>query len=131
MGLEKLTLKLQEAIQAAQRLASKSAHPELKSAHVLLELIQQEGGIVAPILEKAGVDLPRLKASIVNALDREPRLQGATAQPQISYGLRATLDAADEARIKLGDEYPQCGALLAGSDGGPIRRPESCWRRPE
>ena len=125
MGLEKLTIKLQEALQAAQRLASKSAHAELKSAHVLLELIQQEGGIVVPILEKAGVDLPVLKARVVTALDREPRMQGATAQPQISYGLRATLDAADEAREKLGDDYLSVehflvGALQAGTPAGKL-----------
>ncbi|MFP6866207.1 MAG: Clp protease N-terminal domain-containing protein, partial [Roseibacillus sp.] len=125
MGLENLTIKLQEALQAAQRLASKSAHAELKSAHVLLELIQQEGGIVVPILEKAGVDLPVLKARVVTALDREPRMQGATAQPQISYGLRATLDAADEAREKLGDDYLSVehflvGALQAGTPAGKL-----------
>ncbi|MFP6875666.1 MAG: ATP-dependent chaperone ClpB [Roseibacillus sp.] len=125
MGLEKLTIKLQEALQAAQRLASKSAHAELKSAHVLLELIQQEGGIVGPILEKAGVELPVLKARVVTALDREPRMQGATAQPQISYGLRATLDAADEAREKLGDDYLSVehflvGALQAGTPAGKL-----------
>ena len=125
MGLDKLTTKLQEALQAAQRLASKSAHPELKSAHVLLALIQQEGGIVVPILEKAGVELTRLKAAIVSALDREPQVQGASAQPQISYGLRATLDAADEAREKLGDEYMSVehfllGALKADSPAGKL-----------
>ena len=125
MGLDKLTVKLQEALQAAQRLASKSAHPELKSAHVLLELLQQEDGIVVPILEKAGVDLPVLKASIITELDREPKAQGATAQPQISYGLRTTLDAADEAREKLGDDYLSVehfliGALETGSPAGKL-----------
>ena len=42
MGLEKITQKLQEALQAAQGIASKSSHAELKSAHVLLALLQQE-----------------------------------------------------------------------------------------
>ena len=125
MGLDKLTNKLQEALQSGQRLASQSAHPELKSAHVLLSLLQQEGGIVVPILEKAGVELTKLKASIVTALDREPKAQGATAQPQISYGLRATLDAADKEREKLGDEYLSVehfllGALKADSPAGKL-----------
>jgi ATP-dependent Clp protease ATP-binding subunit ClpB len=125
MGLDKLTNKLQEALQAGQRVASQSAHPELKSAHVLLSLLQQEGGIVVPILEKAGVELTKLKASIVTALDREPKAQGATAQPQISYGLRATLDAADKEREKMGDEYLSVehfllGALKADSPAGKL-----------
>jgi len=57
MALDKLTQKLQEALQTAQGLASKSSHPELKSAHVLLALLQQEGGIATPILQKAGIDV--------------------------------------------------------------------------
>ena len=127
MGLDKLTNKLQEALQAAQRLASRSAHAELKSVHVLLALLQQEGGVVVPILEKAGVELTKLKAAVASALDREPRLQGATAQPQISYGLRATLEAADEAREKLGDEYLSVehfllGALRSDSPAGKLLR---------
>jgi ATP-dependent Clp protease ATP-binding subunit ClpB len=88
---------VQEALQTAQGIASKSAHSELKSAHVLLALLQQEGGITAPILQKAGVDVGRLKAAVAAALAREPSVQGATTQPQISVGLRATLDAADQA----------------------------------
>ncbi len=118
MGLDKLTIKLQEALQAAQRLAFKSAHPELKSAHVLLELLQQEGGIVVSLLEKAGVDLPVLKASIITTLDKEPRMQGASAQPQISCGLRATLDAADEVRMKLGDDFLSVEHFLLGAMEG-------------
>ena len=90
MGLEKITQKLQEALQSAQSIASKSAHAELKSLHVLLALIQQEGGIAVPILQKADVDVPLLKASVATALSRESSVQGATTQPQISVGLRVS-----------------------------------------
>jgi ATP-dependent Clp protease ATP-binding subunit ClpB len=76
MGLEKCTQKLQEALQSAQSIASKSAHSELKSAHVLLALLQQEGGITTPILQKAGVDVGRLKATVAAALLREPSVPG-------------------------------------------------------
>ncbi len=62
MGLDKITTKFQEALQAAQQLASRSAHAELKSLHALVALLQQDGGIAVPILEKAGVDVTRLKA---------------------------------------------------------------------
>jgi ATP-dependent Clp protease ATP-binding subunit ClpB len=115
MGLEKITQKLQEALQSAQSIASKSAHAELKSLHVLLALLQQEGGIAAPILQKAGVDLGRLKLSVAAALAREPSVQGASTQPQISVGLRATLDAADKARESLGDDYLSVEHFLLGS----------------
>jgi ATP-dependent Clp protease ATP-binding subunit ClpB len=115
MGLDKLTQKLQEALQSAQRIASKSAHSELKSPHVLLALLQQEGGIVTPILQKAGADVNRLKASVAAALAREPSVQGASTQPQISVGLRATLEAADEARESMGDDYLSVEHFLIGA----------------
>jgi ATP-dependent Clp protease ATP-binding subunit ClpB len=115
MGLEKITQKLQEALQSAQSLASKSAHAELKSAHVLLALLQQEGGIAVPILQKAGIDVMKLKSSVASALAREPSVQGASTQPQISVGLRATLDAADAARESLGDDYLSVEHFILGS----------------
>ena len=105
MGLEKITRKLQEALQSAQTLASRSSHAELKSAHVLLALLQQEDGIAVPILQKAGVDVAQLKAATAEALSREPSVQGAGTQPQISGGLRATLDAADQIREGMGDDF--------------------------
>ncbi len=115
MGLEKTTVKMQEALQAAQHIATQSAHPELKSTHVLLALVQQEGGITNPILEKAGVDSSALKAAIILTLDKEPKVQGATAQPQLSHGLRAALSSADQAREKLGDEYLSVEHFLLGA----------------
>ncbi len=118
MGLEKITQKLQEALQKAQSLASKSSHAELKSAHVLLALLQQEGGIAVPILQKAGVDVGKLKAATAEELSREPSVQGATTQPQISVGLRATLDASDAARESMGDDYLSVEHFIIGSLDG-------------
>jgi ATP-dependent Clp protease ATP-binding subunit ClpB len=125
MALDKLTNKMQEALQSAQGLASKSAHAELKSDHVLLTLLQQEGGIVVPILRKAGVEVAGLKAAVASELAREPRVQGAGSQPQISRGLRATLDAADEIRQELNDDYLSVehfllGALKADTPAGKL-----------
>ena len=115
MALDKLTQKLQEALQTAQGLASKSSHPELKSAHVLLALLQQEGGIATPILQKAGIDASQLKVAVAAALAMEVSVQGATTQPQISAGLRATLDEADKVREKLGDDFLSVEHFLLGA----------------
>ena len=125
MGLEKITQKMQEGLQSAQSIASKSSHSELKSNHVLLALLQQEGGITVPILQKAGVDVSQLKASVAAALAREPSVQGASTQPQISIGLRSTLDASDKARESLGDDYLSVehfilGALEGDSPAGKL-----------
>ena len=105
MGLEKITIKLQEALQGAQRLASKSGHAELKCEHLLLGLIQQEGGLAVHLLEKAGVDITVLKARLITILDRAPQVAGVSEQPQLERNLRATLDFADEVRAEMGDEF--------------------------
>ncbi len=115
MGLDKITQKLQEALQSAQSIASKSAHAELKSAHVLMALLQQQGGIATPILQRTGVDVAQLKASVAASLAREPSVQGASTQPQISVGLRATLDSADSVRESLGDDFLSVEHFLLGS----------------
>lgn len=115
MGLDKLTTKLQEALQQAQRMAAKSGHTELKGNHVLLALLSQEGGIAVPLLEKSGVDVTRLKAAVASAVAGEVRVQGASSQPQISYGLRAILDAADELREKMGDDFLSVEHFLGGA----------------
>jgi ATP-dependent Clp protease ATP-binding subunit ClpB len=115
MALDKLTQKLQEALQTAQGLASKSSHPELKSGHVLLALLQQEGGIATPILQRAGVDVAQLKAAVAAVLAKEVSVQGASTQPQISAGLRSTLDDADEVREKMGDDFLSVEHFLLGS----------------
>jgi len=125
MGLDKLTQKLQEALQAAQGLASKSSHPELRSTHVLLALLQQEGGITTPILQKAGVDVPMLKAAVAGALATEVSVQGASNQPQISAGLRSTLDQSDTIREKMGDDFLSVehfllGAMIGDSPAGKL-----------
>ena len=125
MGMEKMTNKLQEGLQSAQQLAIRAAHSELRSSHLLLALLQQDGGIVVPILEKAGLDLTQLKAALATALGNEPRVQGAGSQPQMSYGLRVTLDGADKMREKMGDEFLSVehalfGMLATDSPGGKL-----------
>ena len=113
--MNKMTIKLQEALQSAQQIAMRSAHAELKSTHVLLALLQQEGGIVTPILEGAGVDITTLKASVASELANLPTMQGATSEPQLSYGMKSTLNEADKAREKLGDEFLSVEHFLLGA----------------
>ena len=120
--MNKLTTKLQEALQSAQQMALRSAHPELRSTHLLLALLQQEGGIVAPLIEKAEGDPTSLKASVALALDAVPRVQGAGSQPHMSYGLRSVLDQGEKIREAMGDEYLSVEHIVLGmlKDSGPV-----------
>ena len=115
MGLDKITIKLQEALQGAQRLASTSDHAELKSEHLLLGLLQQKEGLAIPSLEKAGANLTALKANLITALDKEPRVQGASTQPHLGNDLKSTLDVADEIRSEMADEFLSVEHVLLGA----------------
>lgn len=110
-----MTIKLQEALQQAQQLAMRMSHAELKSEHVLKELLGQDGGIAVPLLEKAGVQIAALKQAVADSLEKMPTVSGASSQPQISYGLKSTLDAADKSREGLGDEYLSVEHFLLGA----------------
>lgn len=127
--MNKLTTKLQEALQSAQQIALRSAHPELRGTHLLLALLQQDGGLMTPLVEKAGGNPTSLKAAVVSALDGEPRVEGAGSQPQMSYGLRSALDKADQIREEMEDdflsvEHAVLGILKDNSPAGKLLEKE-------
>jgi len=127
--MNKLTTKLQEALQSARQIALRSAHPELRGTHLLLALLQQDGGLMTPLVEKAGGNPTSLKAAVVSALDGEPRVEGAGSQPQMSYGLRSALDKADQIREEMEDdflsvEHAVLGILKDNSPAGKLLEKE-------
>ena len=109
-----MTNKVQEALQATQRLTAQSAHAELRPEHLLQALLQQEGGLIAPLLEKAGAQVPTLLQNLHTWLEREPKQQGYASQPQLSQAMSRVLDAADHERESLADEYLSVEHLLLG-----------------
>ena len=112
--MQKMTIKLQEALQSAQHLAGKSSHAELKSLHLIYELIQQDGGMTVPLFEHAQLDVTRLKAQVVLALDKENKVTGGTSQSSVSYDLKETLNKAEEAMKKMGDSFLSVEHFLIG-----------------
>ncbi len=78
MNIQKYTEKAQEAIAGAQQLADREGHPEITPEHVLLTLIEQQGGIVPEILRKMNID-PAMAATAVKAeLAKLPSAQGGS-----------------------------------------------------
>src|SRR5947199_3801181 len=86
MQQDKFTIKSQEAIQAAQRLADDRRNPQTTPEHVLAILLEQEGGVVAPVLRKLGVDPAAVRQRLNVALDGLPTLRGGTAAPEPAGG---------------------------------------------
>src|SRR5437870_10729624 len=96
MNLERYTVKSQEALERAQRLARDRSHQELQPEHLLASLLEDRDGTVAAVLSKLGVSRDTLLAQASEALDRLPRVSGG-ASSYLGTGLRAVLDRAEDA----------------------------------
>src|SRR6266566_1658118 len=105
MRLDKFTIKAQEALQTGQGMADQLGHQEVLPEHVLAALIDQEEGIIPPLLQKLGVNPRSLRAELQQALDRLPKVQGGSGQLYLSQRLRRDLDKAQEEAQRLKDEY--------------------------
>jgi ATP-dependent Clp protease ATP-binding subunit ClpB len=117
MNFNKLTVKAQEAIVDAQNLARGAGNPELTPEHLLLALVRQEGGIVAPILNKLGVTPGTVEAEVAAELAKFSKVGGASAEPGTSSTLRKVFDTAFESAERFNDEYVSTEHLLLGIAG--------------
>src|ERR1700751_1180526 len=106
--------KPQEAPQAAQRLADERRNPQTMPEHVLAVLLEQDGGIVVPVLRKLGVDPAAVRQANSEALDALPKIQGS-ASPEPAGGsselVQILRDAENEMR-ELKDEYVSTEHLM-------------------
>ncbi|HEU5069050.1 MAG TPA: ATP-dependent chaperone ClpB [Verrucomicrobiae bacterium] len=124
MQMDRLTIKAQEALQAAQNLAREFSHQELDSEHLLLALTQQPESLVPELLEKLGVATPKLTADLNQELARRHKVQGG-ADTFAGQTLRKALDAAETEARKLKDDYISTEHLLLGiveTAGGSLKK---------
>ncbi len=113
MHPDRFTIKAQEALAAAQRIAGARANPEVDPNHLLVALLEQEGGIVAPVLRRAGGDPESVRRKANEALDALTTVSGeGTAAPAIGRALTQALAKADEEARGMGDEYVSAEHLL-------------------
>ncbi|HYS96021.1 MAG TPA: ATP-dependent chaperone ClpB [Chthoniobacterales bacterium] len=105
MRIDRFTQKMQEALQAAQDVASQFNHQEITNEHFLSALLDQSDGIAQPLLEKIGVPVNRLRERLTGELERQPRVTGAAVDIRLSNELRSVLDSAEKEMAKLKDEY--------------------------
>jgi ATP-dependent Clp protease ATP-binding subunit ClpB len=109
---DRLTVKSSEAITDAVTRARQAGNPQVHDSHLLLALLQQEEGIVVPILQKLGVQIPALTEAIEREIARYPKQ--SDAQPSLAREVSAVLDTAEAEAKKLGDEYVSVEHLLVG-----------------
>src|SRR5215210_7751847 len=87
MQLDRFTTKSRQALEAATSLAAARNHPETTPEHLLAVLLEQEDGIVVPVLTKLGARPEAIRGDVNAALDRLPTIQGAATEPTVSREL--------------------------------------------
>src|SRR5690348_16809708 len=113
MRLDKLTVKAQEALQAAQGLADQHDHQAVEPEHLLIALLQQREGVVGPVLAKLGARAETVQRQLEGELARLPTIRGGSGQ-DVSDRLRAALDRAERHAAAMKDEYTSTEHLLMG-----------------
>ncbi|MFH1747285.1 MAG: AAA family ATPase [Planctomycetota bacterium] len=121
MQMDKLTIKAAEAVQAAQQMAQQRGNPEVTPLHLLAALVTSEasgnGGIVTPLLEKAGAHLGQIRSMAESELARLPRQSGGSLNAHRSFV--DVLSAAEKEAGRMKDQYISTEhLLLALSDVG-------------
>jgi len=112
--MDKLTIKSQEAVQAAQRLAERKGNQQLDAEHLLWALLEDEDSVASQILKKLGVNTKALQQDVEEAIERFPKVIGATPLGQIyvSPRLKEVLENATKEAGHLKDEYVSVEHLL-------------------
>lgn len=112
--MDKFTVKSQEAIQEAQRIAEKKGNQQIDAEHLLWALLEDEEGVASQILKRLGVNTLALQKDIEEAVNKFPKVIGATpvGQIYISPRLKAVFEKAGEEAQHLTDEYVSVEHLL-------------------
>src|SRR3954463_2839448 len=120
MHADRFTIKSQEAFAAAQRIAQARRNPQVTPHHVLIALLEQDGGIVVPVLERAGADPESVRRRANEALDSQPKLTSeANEAPGFDFAVSKLLESAEEEARKLSDEYVSTEHLLLSLAADP------------
>jgi ATP-dependent Clp protease ATP-binding subunit ClpB len=117
MRLDKLTIKAQEAIQAAHELAGSRGHQELTPEHVLYALLDQQDGVSAALLRKLGTDPAIVREAVTRALDAQPQVRGSTADIYVGRRLADLLEDATRQSKEFKDEYVSSEHILLALAG--------------
>lgn len=91
---DRMTLKAQEAVEAAVGIARRERNQEVGVEHLLLALVSIDGSVAATILGRMGVDVPALKKDLEAAIARKPKVDGPSAQEYFSKEARDVFESA-------------------------------------
>ena len=105
MRQDKLTTKFQEALADAQSIAVANDNQYIEALHVLVAILQQDDGGARSLLERAGVNVARLRKEAEAAIKRLPQVSGTGGEVQVGRDLAKVLNLTDKEAQKRGDSF--------------------------
>ena len=124
MRMDKLTTKFQQALADAQSLAVGRDNQYIEPVHLMAALLDQQGGTARPLLEKAGVQVPKLRSDLAGALDRIAKVEGSGGEVLLGNDLNKLLNVTDKLAQQRGDQFisSELFVLAACDDRGELGR---------
>ncbi len=123
MRLDKLTSKFQMALAEAQSLAVGQDHQFIEPAHLMVALLDQQGGTVRGLLTKAGANVNLLRSQLGDAIDRLPKVTGAGGDVHVGNDLARLFNLTDKLAQEREDQYvsSELFVLAALDDKSPLK----------
>ncbi|WAC06401.1 MAG: ATP-dependent chaperone ClpB [Thermodesulfobacteriota bacterium] len=113
MRLDKFTIKAQDAIVEAHSIAKNNDHQQVEPEHLLLSLLEQQEGLLGPLLKKLGTDPNSVKTKLKEIINKIPKVYGeGRGQSYISPRTEKVLDAALNESTRLKDDYVSTELIL-------------------
>ncbi len=125
ISLDKLTVKSQEALQDAVRLASERGHAEVETEHLLCAFLRQEGGVMGELLARTGVSPQRLLSEAEGLLAALPKVSGAVTRG-LSHASSRCSGAPSPRRTRSRTSSSPPSTSSSPSHRSPGRWPTSC-----
>jgi len=127
MDMNRMTVKVQEALQRASSHASRRSHQGIEVEHLLLSLVEQDGGLAPSLLDQAGVSASSVRQAVEQALTKLPQVQGAGAGPgqlHVTSRLSQVLAKAEDEQHTLKDDYLSVEHLILAmvQEGGVFKK---------
>ena len=122
MRMDRLTSKFQESLSDAQSLAVGRDHQFIEPVHLMIALLDQQGGSVRPLFSQAGVNINLLRSQLGDLLDKLPRVEGAAGDLHISNALGKLLNITDKLAQERNDQFisSELFVLAAMDEKGPL-----------
>ncbi len=122
MRMDRLTSKFQESLADAQSLAVGRDHQFIEPVHLMIALLDQQGGSVRPLFSQAGVNINLLRSQLGELLEKQPSVEGIAGELHISNALGKLLNVTDKLAQERKDQFisSELFVLAALDEKGPL-----------